>query len=174
MEVRIVLLPDERGNELFKQYSKKLNEGFQCFFELGENAIPHITLVHFQIEESNFERLKEDIEKIAEQTEKIGISFEYANRGASDERFIGVYRSDERVLKLRDAVKNIAENYNAQISPFNKPHVTITKIKNEEDIERAVESIRDFPKEEINFDHLAICANGDHGTCSRILSSNVL
>lgn len=174
MELRIVLLPDERGNILFKQYSKALNQNFQCFFELGDNAIPHITLVHLQINESDFDKLKKDLRKIGEQTKQLSVSFDYPDRGETDERFIGIYKNDERILKLRDTINSIAEKHHAKISPFNKPHVTLTKLKNEGDIEKAVESVRDFPKDEIRFDRLAICETAEHGICSRILSSNVL
>lgn len=75
---------------------------------------------------------------------------------------------------MRDAIRDLIKQYITKISPFNIPHVTLTKLKNESDIERALENVRDFPKDEILFDRLAICLNGEHGTCSEILYSRPL
>lgn len=174
MDLRIVLLPDARGSLLFKQYSKILNQNFQCFFELSENAIPHITLVHLQTDESNFDKLIEDIGSFSKQTKKLLVSFDYPNHGTEEISFIGLYKEDKRIIEMRDAIRDLIKQYIIKISPFNIPHVTLTKLKNESDIERALENVRDFPKEEIKFDRLAICENAEHGTCTRILSSNVL
>ncbi|MCL5113545.1 MAG: 2'-5' RNA ligase family protein [Patescibacteria group bacterium] len=172
MNIRIVLLPDKTGGETFEKYSELINEKFSCLFRLGKNCIPHVTLLHIEIEDKKVQEIREELENIAKETDKIFLIFKYARHGTESKAFIGLYFKDnDKVIHLRDKIHEQISGYISNTASYKIPHLTLTRLKNEEDVDSVVLQLANFPKNSIVFSQIAICESGRNGTCVGISES---
>lgn len=61
----IIIRPDEKVRSIAIELSKRLNSSFDCYFVLGRDIHPHITLFLAQFPVKNLDKLRERVSKIA-------------------------------------------------------------------------------------------------------------
>lgn len=172
MRIGIVLLSDEKTANKIKRASSDLNEKFPCFFKLDQTHIPHATLLHADINDENLEKIIVSVENIANSSKQINVLSQDLRRGFMFRTLIGVYFKDESdILTLRQKILDKVGNYLSKISPNIAPHVTITRLKRDEDVDLAIAGIKSLLNYKFTFPSIGVCEIGENGACTSIIKS---
>lgn len=172
MDIRIVLLPNPSGDKTFRKYSEIITEKFPSFFQLGDNNIPHATLMHPKIDDKNINIVKEVLQSIASKTPPIPIEFENNKHEILTNNYISVFfKNDSRITNLRNILEKNLGKIILSRSEYKLPHITFTRIKNTKDTKEALSLLSKFKETKFILNQIAICEVGEHGACKKILFS---
>ncbi len=169
MKIRVVLLPDNKLETSSKKHSSLIVEKYPSFFRLDTSHIPHTTLTSLEFSDELFDKITILIKNLAIEKDKITVE---ANQIKTDGRgFIGIYfKGDSEIKMLQKKVIALLEPYSKEPLIAREPHITLTRLKSEDEVSQAIQSISDFPKGTFSFDYLAICEDGENGTCKSIIA----
>lgn len=173
MRIGIVLLPEKKTAIKLKQTSDILSKNFSCFFKLDSTHIPHATLLHGDVKDEGLEEIIDSVENIANLHKLISVVPQDLRSGFMFKTLIGVYFKDENeILALRQKVLNKVGKYLSNISSFMAPHVTITRLKRDEDVEGAISEVKNLIlNDKFVFPSIGICKIGENGTCTKVIKS---
>ena len=177
--------------------SRKVNQKIASYFILNEKKVfPHVTVYQGYFPKENIEKVKQSVIRILAKTQPFTI--EMGGFSISHETFLfwrcfkseSLLRLQEEVIKetnhLRDGLilpmlSNVDEfssedkfdtqNYGALlIGPGYNAHMSITRIKNAQDGETALEMLgKQKVKHSFKVNSLVIGYLGDHGTVNEII-----
>lgn len=170
MDLRIVLLPNPDLAIFVQKYSDLLGSKYPLLFKLDNTHIPHVTLLHIETERQSLEKISSLLKEIAAQSRPIKITTE---KILSDEKtFIGIYFKDNTsILALREKILKLIKYLIDKLHEPKIPHLTIAMLQNEADLNDALDDLKILPSESFCLDQIAICEQGDHGTCKNILTA---
>lgn len=170
MDIRIVLLPDTIFEKQVKEHSRILSSKLPTLFTLDNYHIPHVTVVHIEFNGSELESINAMTEKIAKEHRKIEVQTVDVKSDAVT--YLGVYFKDNsKIFTLRDKISEAISGKINRSSPFLTPHITITRMEKENDVEKALSIMQDFPSALVSFSQLALCESCENSTVSKIYSS---
>ena len=191
VDLNIVLLPDEKTKRQVIEWSKSIAEQFDTYFVLdGQTLLPHITLYQARYPIKNQPKIEEKIKIVAESSTPFTVSmtgfsghwgFLFADVEVSNElRGLHDRIVDElnplREGEIASTVKGLTGltkeqeeavekfGYIYAKDTFTVPHITITRLKNPDQIEQAIKSITPAL---FSFETrvIALAQTGEHGTC---------
>jgi len=172
MRIGIVLLPDHETNNKVKMISSILCEKFPCFFKLDSVHIPHLTLFHIDIYDHDLEKLLHQVENIANLSRLITVVPQALRSGTIAKTFIGVYfKNGKDILDLRQEILDKISKYLLKLPKLLNPHITITRLKRDEDVANAISEITSLLDKKYTFPRLGICEIGENGTCTKVIKS---
>lgn len=195
--LNIALIPTHEIFDQAIEMSKKVNEEVNAEFVLNYTLfLPHITVYQAHFPDKNIDKVKKTVAKIAEATKSIKIELQTFSINYKTFLFWTVEKSDALsnlqnqiihvVNPLRDglilpALSNIdLENkddaYDIQhfgsllIGEHYKPHITITRLKDEKHDKKALSVLKKF-KEQQTFTAESVTLGylGQHGTVNGII-----
>ena len=174
MKLRIVLLPDEAGNNFAKNLSAEIAEKVETDFILDETHISHVTVLALDSQNEDFQHLTTLLQKKSKQFQGLESTAKVIVQ-KSDLSYIGLYFDEKitvEVNKIRqvlltqihkmDDVKNLFLDNPA-------PHLTLTHLVHADD-SNIVE--KNFTNEtgEMSLGYLALAIEGESfGTCRQII-----
>jgi 2'-5' RNA ligase len=175
------------------ELGKKVAEKENVYFTLdGVDFIPHATIYSPEYPEKNLEKVVEIAEKIAKEFSPIEVEFKniWPNVGwgyviASFENSDEIKNIHEKIVtslnplreghtrdKDKDALGERKENIEKYGYPtvmnLYDPHITITKLKDENNFEKIVSEL-DWKIKKFKVDTIMVCIMGEHGTCRKII-----
>ena len=196
VDLNIVLLPDEKTKRQVIEWSKSIAEQFDTYFVLdGQTLLPHITLYQARYPIKNQPKIEEKIKIVAESSTPFTVSmtgfsghwvFLFADVEVSNElRGLHDRIVDElnplREGEIASTVKGLTGltkeqeeavekfGYIYAKDTFTVPHITITRLKNPDQIEQAIKSITQ-PLFSFEASTVAIAPTAEHGTCPQPIS----
>ncbi|RJR16228.1 2'-5' RNA ligase family protein [Candidatus Microgenomates bacterium] len=194
----VVVLPDEKVRRQVIFRSEQISKKFQTKFTLDGNKFhPHITLYQAAYPESNIEQIKQRLTKIASNTTLFQITltkiesfmqFIFLNAVKSRELFdlhkliidaLNPLREgtlipdDEEDLQNPETPQQVKDSilrygYSLALEAF-APHITLSRLKNGEDVEKALDSIAVKPYT-FTVDAMYLTNRGQNGTCNEIFA----
>ena len=99
-----MLFPDEKTRTLSQKHSSGLNQKFPCFFQLDEKHIPHITLVHGELKDTDLEKISQKLSMISKDFHEISVLPVDVRRGVDVKTFIGVYFNPSQFVQQERTV----------------------------------------------------------------------
>ncbi|EKE18476.1 MAG: hypothetical protein ACD_9C00323G0003 [uncultured bacterium] len=187
-------MPEEVAKAAMK-LSRKIAEGEDVYFILdGIEYFPHATNYAVEYPEKNLDKVIEAVEGLVAEfyalefsfTENVaeqgwvGVHFDYSqslrkvhcafieklsplreNRIRENFEDIGTFSSEEEQ-------ENIAMHGHPWILNLYTPHLTITKLKNDEIAEKVARELM-WPIENFKVDTVGIFIGGEHGTCRKLI-----
>jgi 2'-5' RNA ligase len=171
VRIGIVLLLDNKTEVKVREASVILNDKFPCFFKLDSTHIPHLTLLHAEIKDENFEKVLDCVKSIVNSNDVINLDAQDLRNGTVVKTFIGIYFKNDVVLNLQKIVLNKINKYLEKILPFFDPHITITRLKRDEDVDAAMSEIKGILQNKFVFSFIGICRIGENGTCASVIKS---
>lgn len=172
MDVRIVLLPDNQTHGSVIRSSSMVWNKLPSLFVLNKANIPHITLLHVQFPNKHFQRICDKVERIVRNQHIISVVTNAVMSGTESKTFIGLYfQNDQEIIHLRERIYEKIQALIDKIASFKKPHLTLTRLKHDADVEKALELKSNFTGEKQRYTKVAICETGQNGVCTRILYS---
>lgn len=172
MDIRIVLLPDSEGDKIFKEYSEEIVKNYSSLFELGKGCISHVTLIHAQIEDKNIDKVKEILRSFSDKTSSLNVAFDYKKREVETNNYISIFfENDKEITDLRDTLSEKLKNLILSASKFKLSHVTLTRLINTKDVDKALVQVSTFSNARVHLTKLALCEVGENGTCKNIIFS---
>ncbi len=185
----VVLLPPSDVFQKAINLSNSLKNYFNLEFVLdGKTRYPHITLYQLTILDSNYDKLILLLDQIFTYRKKI--SSKKTNL-SSNGRFISIdvfnskhlndlhsevvkksnvlrKNTSQILIKGSDKVDYLKQFGSNGVFENFKPHITITRLKNEKDVVKALRSLK-VEKESVIFEKAAIGELADHGTVTKII-----
>lgn len=156
-----------------KSASDKLNNKFPSFFKLDSAHIPHATLLHGDVNDEDLEKIIYSVENVVSSIKSISVIPQDLRRGFMFPTLLGVYFKDEsEILTIRQKVLDRVNKYLSNLSPNLAPHITITRLKKDGDVENAMSEVKSLLlRRKYVFPSVGVCKIGENGTCARIIKS---
>lgn len=171
----MVLLLDKKTEVEVKAVSDIISKKFPCFFKLDLEHIPHLTLLHADINDEDLKKIIVCVENIANSNKLISVMPQDLRRGFMFRTLIGVYfKDDSEILTLRQKTLDKIGKYLLNLTPPLNPHVTITRLKKDEDVDSAISEIKGILQDKFVFPAIGICKIGENGTCTSVIKSMLL
>lgn len=199
--LNIVYLPDDSTRRKAIELSERLASRLSIEFTLGKDKHPHITIYQARFPTKNVEKLKEVIRQIVSKTRLFEIKMAefLANVGVPGFIWWTAKKSDQLLKvhwKILDSVNPLREglipeglkNYPAKeedkmeienygsllVGKRHQPHITITRIKNLSDGQKALKILGKEEHSTFTADKIALGYLGDHGTVTGIIEEFAL
>lgn len=193
VELNVVILPDEKVKEVAIDFSRKVREGHQADFVLdGKTNHPHVTIYPARFPQKNVDAAIAYLKTIASRMAPFEVAlgkfynhsgFIWWNAELTNE-FVHLHRAvlyqlnplrEDLVLKGFQSGKfGMDETYNIQnygyslVGSLFQPHITISRVSDQQDARRVVEEMRPRVAKFIATKiHLGV--QGEHGTLTEIL-----
>ena len=169
VKVRIVLLPNEQFDKLARKYSSAIADKYQVYFGLDDTHLPHPTIISSEFPNGRLEVIIDLLRNLSSRTRKMkanidGLKHNYEN-------FIGVYFKNTSEFKgLQSEVTNLVEPHTDSIVPAETYHLTLARLKSENDVYNATNIAKRLSANDCVFNRLAICEDGEHGTCKNAVA----
>lgn len=167
--ISVVLLPTEQDGEQLIELSNKINESAESLIKLGENFLPHITLVQFKAPPEETKNLWAEVQNLKRNVTSItsaGLSFVPDSRSDLMWVELSFLKSDLlRELQAEILGTAFAQKFgqNRGIADEYRPHCTLALLKNRTIPQLNIEGLRALKK---NYESLtlAVGINGEHFT----------
>lgn len=193
--LNIIYLPDEATRNKAIEISRKVSSQLPTEFTLGQDRYPHITIYQARFPNKNIGQLKKIIDEIAHKTRLFEIEmcpfainvvrgFVWWNCIKTDDLARTHLETISRVNPLREGLvpeglktypategdKKDIKNYGSLlVGEHYFPHITITRLKNSEDKEKAQGILGEGEYSVFGVDKIVLGQMGDHGTVTEII-----
>ncbi len=194
--LNIIYLPDEITRQKAIELSEKVASKLPAEFVLGQGAIPHITIYQALFPTKNIEKIKDVVRQIASQSTPFEIEMsEFVANVVLGFVWWNCIKTDniekiyseviEKANPLREGLipeglknyqgpeekKREIQNYG---SLQNHPHITISRLKNNDDGQKALDILGEKEDSVFKVDKIALGLMGDHGTVTEIIEEFTL
>lgn len=192
-----IIPPDDVSIQAIEM-SKKVAEGVESEFVLNlDRLLPHITVYQAKYPNKNIEKLKNIVRKLSSEQELFEVkldvitvfygTFLFWNCGKTD----ALQDLHQKVVRLANPLRdglipeqlanrrglNEGDRYDIKtfgallIGPRYKPHITITRLKRQDDAEKAIRILGDSKSLYFKPKALILGYLGEHGTVTGIVES---
>lgn len=193
--LNIAILPDTQTRDEVIGLSKRLSESIPTHFTLNVNdLLPHITVYQAAYPIKSVEKVKRTVSGIAKNTAPFKVIMDGVSISHHTFLFFNCIKSDKimmlhnkivgkaNALREGQIIENLpieteedrfdATNYGALlIGQRYSPHITLTRIKNPEDKDMALQLANRIKRVEFEVKNLIIGELGKHGTVRNIIST---
>ncbi len=196
ISLNIAILPNEEIRNQSIALSNKLSSVVDSHFVLdGKNFHPHFTVYQAHYPASNLDKLRTAVREVAQSL--TGLEITMSNYKISHETFVfwSCDKTEELIHvqteviaianPLREGLilphladmsdlsaedkKDIRDYGSILIGPRYDPHITITRIKNPQDADKAVDVLGKSERKTFKPDSLVLALMGDHGTLIEVI-----
>jgi 2'-5' RNA ligase len=197
IKINIAIKSPEKVAEKAIEESRKIGNNYKALFVLdGVNYYPHITIYSIEYPEENLGNIFQALEKLLPELEKIKLVFTDVKRnqnyvGVHFTPSQEVRNFHKKIIekinplrggKIRDKFmelsqvadlpeekkENILKYGHPDVMNSYEPHITISRLENDDMAEKAEKEIK-WEISEFVADKIAVCRSGKNGTCVEIL-----
>lgn len=170
MEARVVLLSDNHTEKMAKNTSLLIASKFPTLFTLDSSHIAHATLLHIEFDDRKLKQITAKIKNATSNLHKLKVETNQVK--PDDITYIGIYfQDDEKIIKLREIIYEAIKDLIKNVAPLRSPHITFTRMKQKEDVNKVLNLLKDLPNTEIILTYVAICDSKENGICSKLFAS---
>lgn len=195
IRLNTAFIPPKEVSEKVIELSKATSNLVDVYFILdGIQFYPHITIYPPEYSEENIDQVLETVERIAKSINQLNFKFanldsEQGYLGMAFEHLDRIQQAHEKLVsalnplregRIRDKYVEYRMEFNSeQLQNIEKygypgamnlynPHLTITRLKDEDEAKRVISDIRwDIP--EFTVDKVGIYKMGEYGTCRELI-----
>jgi len=172
MKIRLVFLLSEKINKKLNTYSAIIPKKYKALFTLDKTHIPHITITTVAFEESKLSEILMEIENISKSVKGFNFKSEGLFHDGSGSVSIHLQENNHFKTIYTQALNTLGKNYTVKKLDY-APHITLTKYANESDANKSIIKM-DKPIPLFDIESIAVCEDGDYGTCTKVIKDFIL